>query len=152
VTTMVVRAAPELELLLAVDQATEEFDAFLRRLDEDARRWGFRDGPHPWMGMGASARDIASVIRNGETRDTYWQRRMDEAGVKVVHGEGRSYEEARALVDQWWSEWDAPTPNETAIVVHALRRAKARGLVAHNPALRLWILTDAGDAEIASES
>lgn len=143
----------DLELLAAVEQASEEHDRWLASLGCDDVT-GVSDTPHPFAGLGAPASEITQVLYYGLTQHQWWTEKMVAYGITSLTQ--LPFETSSRLVDRWLADPSRPTdtPSTQMKIVYRLRGAEANGLVARtNPGdgHAYWTLTELADAELRHE-
>lgn len=122
------------ELLAAVEQATEEHEGWLRELS----------ATHSAIGCGVPAREVAQVLAHGKTHHVRWREQMAERG--IVSFADLPFEEARRIVRSFEVLYE--TDSERGKAVAALRRAQREGLVVREDwkGQGNWKITVEGDA------
>lgn len=136
-------AGPE-EVLLALEQASEEHDEWLRGLGS-AWRAVWKQDEHPFLGLGAPAAEVTEVLVAGQTHHAAVSGFMRELGIRHWHADLRPFEYARRMSDALDAVTTYPSFSQVAQVVWALRRLKKRELVTHDRELGYWAITHDGD-------
>lgn len=146
-------ALEPLDVMRALEQASEEGDAWMRRSIADFES-------NAWYGTGASAYDVTEVLICGRTSQQrvadYFAalgiEHMTDARIRDRAWEDYIFIGGRA--DASYSEYERPewfSESSLSRVIHALRKLKAEGLVTHDKEHARWMLTEEGDALLAEQ-
>lgn len=144
-----------LELLAALERASEETDAWLGSLREESILDSCHQS-HPWVGMGAPAAEVAQVLVHGETNHARQKRLRDV----TLARNGLTVREW--TTDVGWDRYAAvrdqmfgpnlelliyETASERATTVAALIRARKECLVVKS-VHTFWQITADGDSAL----